>query len=214
MGFKCCVPECRTGYESGSSISVFRLPTDNNLLKQWLRRINRINPDGSEWLPSSNHRVCALHFNEDDIERNSQDLRNRRNDDSLQRCRLKPSAVPSIFPNQPSYGTVRKPCERSTSVLSSSRLEVENERIELLNSEAMANDCIADFDALRQGLNSSDFNMPNGFDVLVRQNFIDFLYICNSIDFDETPQLLLTLRVNDQLMTKLFLRNYFSTTLQ
>lgn len=206
MGFKCCIPGCRTGYDS-SSVSVFRLPSDDNQLKLWLRRINRINSDGSEWQPTSNHRVCALHFKEDDVERISQDLRNRRDDASLQRCRLKPSAVPSIFPNQPSYRNVRKSRERSTSVLSSSRLRVENDRIEFLNSTAMSNDSIADFDRLRQGLSSSDFNMPSGFDVLQRHSFIEFVYIRNSCDFDEKPELLLTLRVNEQLLPKLFLKS-------
>ena len=44
----------------------------------------------------------------------------------LKRVRLKPSAIPSIFPNLPKYLSTKQPPKRSTSSSSSSRLEKEN----------------------------------------------------------------------------------------
>ena len=104
MGKKCCVPGCKSGYDSIKPVpkktSFFIFPTDPELRNEWIRKIQR--PD---YEPTQNSTICSLHFKETDFQVYSQDLQVRRKEsrltEELLRKKLLPDAVPSIFSKFP-----------------------------------------------------------------------------------------------------------------
>lgn len=133
---KCCVPGCKTGYKLKScedskvknprAISRHIFPADVDLKRKWIRAIPR-STENQE--PTKNSRVCGLHFLEEDFILYSQDddmlKKEGLESKSLERRRLKDNAIPSVFPNLPSYLTQEKAKERSSTTSSSSRFERE-----------------------------------------------------------------------------------------
>ncbi|CAH2013972.1 unnamed protein product [Acanthoscelides obtectus] len=103
MGRKCAVPDCYTGYRNcKEKAPLYRVPDDNILLTKWQEAIAR-----ADRLITPNDFVCAKHFRNDDL------LTQRIIKDAVetyQRPRLRPDAIPSIFPDPPQsiHGTVRK----------------------------------------------------------------------------------------------------------
>ncbi|XP_065202890.1 uncharacterized protein LOC135833158 [Planococcus citri] len=105
----CFIPLCRTGYASDrkkrkqeqnyKKISLFGAPkNDEALFKKWQRKIPR---NGFKLTD----KVCEIHFKEDEIIRFYE---TKLTDGTIHRIerdnpRLKPGAVPSIFPNLPKY---------------------------------------------------------------------------------------------------------------
>lgn len=180
----CCVPGCRTGYkpkegetDSAENISLFRFPRDAALQEQWLRAIPRENLRMSDSL-----RVCAKHFYSEDVEFSSQDSRIKRRDSResklLKSARLKPCAMPRIFPSLPRYLT-KPPASKSlrptTSTSASARLQMENSRIEELNSSMMSEDLVSSFDELCQKL--KEVSLPVDFVPIIKETTITFVYI-------------------------------------
>ncbi|KAJ3655332.1 hypothetical protein Zmor_014467 [Zophobas morio] len=95
---KCFVPMCRTGYKGATGkFSLFRAPHDENLLQIWQRKI----PRGDRNLTSRDV-VCERHFTSSEIikEWNSGSI-----SIPYKRPKLKHGAIPTIFPNCPSYLT-------------------------------------------------------------------------------------------------------------
>ena len=141
---KCSAYGCRSGYSSNETssqegpstssqilpakeVSLHKFPTEPELLGKWIKAIHR---DTDNWKPSSNSRMCSLHFHDHDFIKTSQDSdflkRNKLQSKQLTKKRLKPDAVPSIFPNCPSYLTMKMPNIRSTNLTSENRLRNEN----------------------------------------------------------------------------------------
>ena len=62
----CCVPTCANSrmktLSQGKRLSYFAFPTDKKKKTAWLRRIRRMNHDGSAWQPTKYSRVCSEHF--------------------------------------------------------------------------------------------------------------------------------------------------------
>ena len=102
----CSVPGCNNDSRKAkcATLSWFRYPTDIHLKRQWLERVRRAN-----FSPTRESRVCSMHFGDDCFERDMSFLdsfvasgeldaslasRRRRGK------RLKPGAVPSIFPSR------------------------------------------------------------------------------------------------------------------
>ena len=58
----CCVPDCnnRRGKDSRSFYSIPKKPEDRR--NAFLKGINRVNADGSTWIPNQNTRICSDHF--------------------------------------------------------------------------------------------------------------------------------------------------------
>nr|CAH7765653.1 unnamed protein product [Callosobruchus chinensis] len=103
MPYKCCVPGCRGNYAKGERVHVFSFPTDTELWKRWISTVHREN-----FLPTQNSRVCHLHFEKNNILWESSFYDERTGvtvTAPLKNPRLKPEAVPYIFPNCPSYLT-------------------------------------------------------------------------------------------------------------
>ncbi|KAJ8917399.1 hypothetical protein NQ315_002423 [Exocentrus adspersus] len=96
MGRKCAVPHCYTGYRKcKEKASLYRVPDDDFFLNKWQEAIAR----GDRPITPKDY-VCEKHFKEDDI------LRRRIIKDVVeeyQRPRLKPDAIPSIFPELPEF---------------------------------------------------------------------------------------------------------------
>nr|CAI5837483.1 unnamed protein product [Callosobruchus analis] len=81
---QCCVPNCTGNYKSSDrKVHIFKSPKDKDLREKWLRSIHREN-----FQISDHSVVCHLHFVETDILHT--------------KPKLKPNAIPSIFPNAPS----------------------------------------------------------------------------------------------------------------
>ncbi|XP_018568174.1 RE1-silencing transcription factor B-like [Anoplophora glabripennis] len=96
MGRKCAVPHCYTGYRKcKEKASLYRVPDDDFFLSKWQEAIAR---EDRPITPKDY--VCEKHFKDDDI------LRRRIIKDVVeeyQRPRLKPDAIPSIFPDLPEF---------------------------------------------------------------------------------------------------------------
>ncbi|KAH9371125.1 hypothetical protein HPB48_004486 [Haemaphysalis longicornis] len=101
MPVKCCVPRCNEDYDSGSRVHVVAFPKDERARQRWIRAIPRNN------LSVSKHsKVRERHFNPDDILREAShvdEVTGRTVTAPLSRVRLRPDAVPTIFPSCPSY---------------------------------------------------------------------------------------------------------------
>ncbi|KAH8027340.1 hypothetical protein HPB51_004692 [Rhipicephalus microplus] len=90
----CCVPLCkssgRTAASRGISFHEFPITDVRNL---WLKNIHRQaeGPGKQPWLPNDRSKVCSLHFRPEDYR------------ESTKYRRLKPDAVPTLFPDFPTY---------------------------------------------------------------------------------------------------------------
>lgn len=120
MPSRCVVPGCKSNYdtslkdETGTRLttnykSIFHFPKNEELRKKWISAIPRKN-----WSPTQHSKVCSMHFLETDIMRYDKWLQP---DETIQNLllahpRLDKNAVPSIFPNLPSYLTKPVPLSR------------------------------------------------------------------------------------------------------
>lgn len=111
----CCVPGCKSNYNStlkagGSMVSTFGFPKDGILKGKWLKAIPRDN-----WSPSKYSVVCSIHFPENDIIREDIFVLP---DGTVKKIptktKLKPDAVPCIFPNLPEYLSKKVPVLRKS----------------------------------------------------------------------------------------------------
>lgn len=139
MTKKCCVPGCKSNYDSSlkaeqkqTYISMFTFPQQKEKLNKWLRAIPRKN-----WSPSKYSRVCANHFSENDIIRFEKSYNSDgtfKHDVPLKNPRLADNAIPCIFPNLPAYlsndsGSCshrRDPEERREKLFEEHRAKIEN----------------------------------------------------------------------------------------
>ena len=115
MGWKCCVPSCRSGYDkpppNEPKLSFYRFPHEPGLKHNWIRNISR-----AEQEPNEYSRVCSLHFKSDDFQTERKDKKFYQKKNSgvprpaeLQIRLLLQDAVPSIFPDLPKYFTKTVP---------------------------------------------------------------------------------------------------------
>ncbi|XP_077484185.1 uncharacterized protein LOC144094136 [Amblyomma americanum] len=88
----CCVPLCKSSGRTAKGITFHEFPV-TELRTQWLKRISRQaeGPGKALWTPSDRSKVCSLHFKEGDFR------------EGLKIRKLKPDAVPSVFPQYPTY---------------------------------------------------------------------------------------------------------------
>jgi len=155
---KCVAFGCKSGYKSAANdsqckdvkITFHTYPINNKeLCDKW----NRANPR-QDFLPSKHSKLCSLHFKPTDFieeRKDSNAARARRKShgvlgDKLKQRYLKDDAVPSLFPNAPSYlsssnssGVPRE----TVSATSSSRLEREVQRFDELEKSFLASDDIS-----------------------------------------------------------------------
>lgn len=111
MGRSCCVPGCKSNYGYESGISTFKFPKDKSLKEKWIKSIHR-----DKFEVNDKTVVCIKHSEPKFVVK--EDIFNVLNGDPI--CiprkipKLKDDAYPTIFPNQPSYHTIRVPKGRNT----------------------------------------------------------------------------------------------------
>lgn len=173
MVFKCAAPGCNTGYNNviPEGVSLHNFPKDESLLKRWIAAIRR-----QDYTPGKTAKVCSLHFHESDfvqIYTDTNVTRKRTYGEQRRRRKLKDDAVPSVFPNLPSYLSSPPNVPRSSSAMSESRLERENLTITESIQEFERCDEIIDLTSLKQKAEYSP--LPAGF-VLYPSNVADLIF--------------------------------------
>lgn len=61
----CCVVGCKNTYSTAPGISFYSFPNEKYYAERrqkWIRAVNRVNPDGTTWIPKASSRVCSAHF--------------------------------------------------------------------------------------------------------------------------------------------------------
>ena len=95
----CFVPGCRSGYNKSKGKHFFTPPKDKLLFSKWERAI----PRKDKGLSFKSY-VCDSHFSEDLLIKVDKFVVNSENVEiPRQRWKLKPGAVPHVFPNLPKY---------------------------------------------------------------------------------------------------------------
>ncbi|GBO13031.1 hypothetical protein AVEN_40191-1 [Araneus ventricosus] len=136
----CCVPGCKSNYPpTTENVRVFKFPNEADLKDQWLRKIPR-----KDFTPTARSVVCVKHFKNDDVIKEDiitlpdgcEEVRARK------RFKLKPKAIPSIFPNLPSYlsdiNTNSLPSRKDPEMRRESELQRSNKKIaEFLNADVI-----------------------------------------------------------------------------
>ncbi len=167
----CAAPGCRSGYDGpcGNKLSFHKFP-DNPILKEkWIKAIPR---DTSNWLPTKHSRVCGLHFQEDDYVDSRDSHVERRKKKTTTRKSLKKSAIPSVFPNLPTYLSTTPTATRSTAATSSSRLEKEQETLQTEIASFFAAEKCQSLEDLKEKV--GNVNLPDGVDTVVKDNKVCF----------------------------------------
>ena len=172
MVYTCYVTGCRTGHkpkkdennDQEKKIPRFKFPADKVLREKWIKAVPRKNSK-----ITCNSKVCALHFDTNDFITISTDKRNRCQDFlALMRTRLKPMAIPHIFPNLPQYLSKKTFSRSTTASTSSSRQELENARIQSCNSNLF--DC-EQFDSFTSfKIKIADETLPSGYTAISTPN--------------------------------------------
>lgn len=136
-------------------------------------------------------KICSLHFVEEDFieeRKDSNERRSKKLTGNLTKRRLKDSAIPSIFPNAPSYLSTEKKTQRSTCATSTKRLKRSAKILERKSEDFLSSDNLVSFDDLKKRLNSGDMcMMPLGFVTQFGESVIPLLYVVT--DKDNIPHL-------------------------
>ena len=189
----CVAPGCKSGYESTlpAGVTSHRFPKNVESRQKWIKAIPRAN-----WIPAPSARICSLHFEQSDFFSDRQDSNVYRKKTELTRRRLKPNAVPHIFPNCPSYLSKPKPAERPTAAQSETRIKREIERTEASATEFLAQDKIQSFDEL---LSDSKTKFPPPWNIISFQNETKVVFEAMAFDDDLKPNLQYSLTITDTL---------------
>ena len=226
MGWKCCVPNCKSGYALPGSrskdstrvsdtstgtcdiacmdkISFFSFPTCEKVLSQWMKAIPRENITLTK-----NTRICSLHFHKEDILTLSQDSnisrKAKRARLDRKNVRLKPSAVPKIFPHCPKYLSKSATVVRSAHTSAESRRQLENDILNTLEKELHKQDSVNSFQEFCDKLQREV--IPSGYTIVSNDLCSTFLYISDIGTSGSAPDLRGTVRVTADLHTEVFIK--------
>ena len=191
MAYTCCVLKCKSGYQSVKTtekVPLFKFPIDVTLKESWKRAI-----PCKDWTLTDSHRVCSKHFKENDFMRVSADSKtnrqNARESQELIRLRLKPTAVPTIFPDLPNYMSKPTPKPQPTSAsTASARFNAENDRIKQQNLELLRQDAIENFASVKSKL--KELVLPSGYVTVMKDKVVEFRNIELLPDETTAPKLL------------------------
>lgn len=92
MPKNCCVPLCTSNARKNPGLSCHEFPSSAERRQAWLTNTSRQASGGKEtrWVPSDHSLVCSLHFTGNDKKGTKLQM-------------LLPTAIPTVFPNYPSY---------------------------------------------------------------------------------------------------------------
>ncbi|XP_053667857.1 zinc finger protein 235-like [Anopheles marshallii] len=200
MGRKCCVPNCCSNYDTVikrglPSISTFKFPADPYLLDCWKKAINR-----PGWIPSKRSSICINHFEPEDIERSNKP------------ARLKPGAVPSLFPKAQlvveSETKIHSQCYKSEEILvnENQRDDVSEIRNALcpnskLNVEVPTDDCIENLESFKAEV--SEKVQDKEWVIVCRPNVVH-LFSINEIDDRYAISINASIKVYNNLTMRIF----------
>ncbi|XP_072141043.1 uncharacterized protein [Dermacentor andersoni] len=121
----CFVPLCKSGYRSNTErVSLFTAPSDVKRLAEWARMIKRTD---RRLTPTAV--VCEKHFESSLIERAfSVTVNGVVHEIPRDKPRLKPDAVPTIFPEYPKHLVPKVPVKRKTRNLCEQDLKLPSKR--------------------------------------------------------------------------------------
>jgi len=142
---KCAAFGCKSGYkshETDSSVTFHRFPNDPELREKW----RRANPR-KDFVPTEHSRLCSLHFHPSDfvdVRTDKNVARLKKKPEKPLRRQLKEGAVPSVFPNAPSYLSKSPAAGRTTTkAASSSRRADEVRKLAELETSFSSSDDIS-----------------------------------------------------------------------
>ena len=200
----CVVPGCKSGYGTENKIApgvvLHRFPKDPDRKKSWCRAVPR-----AKWEPSDFSRICSLHFDPSDYCAERQDSNKfRKTAPELQKKKLKPDAVPRIFPGCPSYLTSEKPPNRSETSSSESRRERAAKTVEKKSQEFLDADCVEDFQSFLQKLPSE---FPSSWNIITLKK--EDQVVIEGVEFNEEgmPSIKFSITINSSLDFTLFTCN-------
>ncbi|KAH7949513.1 hypothetical protein HPB49_011732 [Dermacentor silvarum] len=129
----CFVPLCRSGYRSNKDrVPLFTAPSDATRLAEWARMIRRTD---RKLTPTAV--VCEKHFESSLIERAfSITVNGVVHEIPRDKPRLKPDAIPTIFPEYPKHLVPKVPAKRKTRNLCEQDLELPAKRRRRAQSDA------------------------------------------------------------------------------
>ncbi|KAH7978912.1 hypothetical protein HPB49_007341 [Dermacentor silvarum] len=129
----CFVPLCRSGYRSNKDrVSLFAAQSDATRLAEWARMIRRTD---RKLTPTAV--VCEKHFESSLIERAfSITVNGVVHEIPRDKPRLKPDAIPTIFPEYPKHLVPKVPAKRKTRNLCEQDLELPAKRHRRAQSDA------------------------------------------------------------------------------
>ncbi|XP_040566415.1 uncharacterized protein [Lepeophtheirus salmonis] len=141
MGYKCSSPECSSNASKDSEVSIHYFPMMySTMLAKWVRAIPR---------------VTSKHFTSNDFVTVSMDAR-REKGRSLQLRHFKEDAIPSQWPNLPTYRSSPPPAPRPRRASTTSRrLLFQNERFKALENDMFLQETIHSAKNLYIGLFSA-----------------------------------------------------------
>ncbi|KAG1673830.1 MFS-type transporter SLC18B1 [Nymphon striatum] len=162
--------EYKSGYKGETAdriLSFHKFPLkDPELIQRWLRRLQRKN-----FVPTENSRLCSLHFDDSSFVLQTTDKNKKRagarDFSQLSKRRLVINAVPSIFPNCPSYMKSEFTNECSASRGKSATIEGRQDRMNSQLQENIQNfwseDSIKSIEDVYQKLEAQSGYIPIGF---------------------------------------------------
>ena len=144
----CVALGCKSGYRSNKEtdlalrVTFHSFPKDAELCQKWINA----NPRKGFGV-SQNSKMCSLYFKASDFVCDHSDTNEWRienyQDTKLKKGYLKKTAVPSLFPNAPSYlSTPEETPSRGVSATATGRLQRESDRLEQLEEAFVMEDSL------------------------------------------------------------------------
>ncbi len=125
----------------------------------------------------SNSGVCSLHFHEDDFVRGTTDSNSWRKKQVESRVcdqkRLASSAVPSVFPNLPSYLSKERVAPRTSTATTEQRHVKEQQKLDEQIEEFFEQDRVSDFEHFSSNLHN--ITLPTEVQCISAQEYVAFL---------------------------------------
>ena len=184
---KCSAYGCKSGYTSNrqtdlqNRVTFHVFPLHNKeLCDKWVKANPR-----KDFIPNKNSRLCSLHFQPDDFVKDRTDANATRKKlkGSLPfvRRQLKKDAVPSLFPNAPTYlSTSKTKREGKLTATAASRRDLEASRLEDLEQSFVDRDDLSALSLLELASRlHAETTLPSGFTVTLVDDFL-LIYLLNT----------------------------------
>jgi hypothetical protein len=202
MVYKCCVPNCRGNYTSdGPKVRCFSFPKDEENRRKWVNAIHRKN-----FSPTPYTKVCELHFTEGDFNIYSEAVDEKTGNVirvKLSNPTLKSTAIPTVFPNSPSYLTTKNFVREN---LDDRRTRKNNDSLRAAINESLvskreydAKKTFSNLDECLKCLNSE--LQVDEFSVIIKNNEC---LVLASIDLCSAPTISLSAVLNKDLQISLY----------